>query len=187
MQTLQTLIVEDNALDAELIVAELRRHGYDLKWQRVETKADFLDALKTPPDIILSDYSMPHFSGLLAVELMQQSGLDVPILLISGTVGEDVAVEAIKRGATDYLLKDRLVRLGSAVKRALKEKELRHERREAEEKNRHQLLELERWRDVTLDRENRIQALKNEVNELLMLAGKPARYESQKAEAIKPA
>jgi PAS domain S-box-containing protein len=115
------LIIEDSQDDAELVLRELRRSGFDPKWKRVETEPDFLAEIKKSPDIILSDYSMPQFNGLRAVELLRKSGLDIPFILISGTVGEDVAVEAMQYGATDYLLKDRLARLGQAVERALRE------------------------------------------------------------------
>jgi PAS domain S-box-containing protein len=131
---LNILIVEDSQDDADLIVAELRRAGFDPKWKRVETEPAFLAEIKTSPDIVLSDYSMPRFSGLRAAELLQASGLNIPFILISGTVGEDVAVEAMKHGATDYLLKDRIARLGPAVKHALEEKRLRDERKRAEKK-----------------------------------------------------
>jgi len=132
-QRIKILIVEDNPRDAELAVLELKRAGFDPDWQRVETQPDFLAALKEQPDIILSDYSMPEFSGLRAVELLKNSGLKIPFILISGTVGEDVAVEAMKHGATDYLLKDRIVRLGPAVQRAMKEVEERIERKRLEQ------------------------------------------------------
>jgi two-component system, cell cycle sensor histidine kinase and response regulator CckA len=129
---LNILIVEDSQDDADLIVAELRRAGFAPNWKRVELEADFLAEIKKLPDIILSDYSMPQFSGLRAAELLQQSGFNIPFILISGTVGEDVAVEAMKHGATDYLLKDRIARLGVAVEHALEQKRLREERQRAE-------------------------------------------------------
>src|SRR5476651_701403 len=117
------LIVEDSQDYADLLVRELRREGFEPKWKRVETEPDFLDELKKLPDIILSDYSMPQFSGLRAAQLVQESGVEIPFILISGTVGEDIAVEAMKHGATDFLLKDRIGRLGLAVSRALREAE----------------------------------------------------------------
>ena len=122
---LQILIVEDNESDAELVLAELRRDGFEPVWKRIETEPDFLAEIKESPAIILCDYSMPQFSGLRALELLRESGLKIPFILISGTVGEEIAVEAIKDGATDYLLKDRLTRLGSIVRRALNEVEAR--------------------------------------------------------------
>jgi PAS domain S-box-containing protein len=134
MSTIITvLFVEDSQSDEDLLVRELRRAGFDPKWKRVETELDFLAEIQNLPDIILSDYSMPQFSGLRAGDLLQKSGLNIPFILISGTVGEDVAVEAIQHGATDYLLKDRIGRLGIAVERALEQKRLRGEREQAEE------------------------------------------------------
>jgi two-component system cell cycle sensor histidine kinase/response regulator CckA len=132
MQKLEVLIVEDNPDDAELVLRALRQAGFDPHWSRVETEPDFMAALKKTPQIILSDYSMPSFSGLRALELSQASGLNIPLILISGTVGEDVAVEAMRRGSADYLLKDRLARLGSAVERVLNEQRLIAERKELE-------------------------------------------------------
>ena len=130
---LNILIVEDVQYDADLVVAQLQSAGYDLLWKRVETEPDFLAEIKKLPDIILSDYHMPQFTGLKAVELLRKSGLDIPFILISGTVGEDIAVEAMRRGATDYLLKDRIARLGVAVEQALEKKRLRHERKREQE------------------------------------------------------
>ena len=132
-RSLNVLIVEDSQPDADLIVAQLQRAGFDPIWKRVETEPDFLAEIEKLPDIILSDYSMPQFTGLRAVEVLRESGLDIPFILISGTVGEDIAVEAMRRGATDYLLKDRIVRLGVAVEQALEQKRLRDERKRAEE------------------------------------------------------
>jgi len=129
---LNILIVEDSQDDADLLVAELRRAGYAPKWKRVETEPDFLAELAKKPDIILSDYSMPEFSGSRAMDLLSESGLGIPFILISGTVGEDSAVEAMKMGVADYLLKDRLARLGQSVKRALLEAQERAERKKLE-------------------------------------------------------
>jgi PAS domain S-box-containing protein len=126
-EKINILIVEDSADDAELVLAELRRAGIEPEWQRVETEPDFVAALKQSPDIILSDFSMPQFSGFQALGLLQASGRDIPFILISGTMGEETAVEAMKRGAVDYLLKDRIVRVGAAVRSALEQKKLRLE------------------------------------------------------------
>jgi DNA-binding NtrC family response regulator len=175
-QPLNALIVEDNPDDADMLEHELAHAGYAVKTERVETEADFVRALHSGPEIILSDYSMPEFSGMRALELLRQSGLDIPLILISGTVGEDVAVEAMRFGATDYLLKESTVRLASAVERALREKQLRDERRVADGKIKAQLHELQRWQEATMGREERIQALKQEVNELLRKAGRAPRY-----------
>ena len=159
---LTILIVEDSPEDAELLVAQLRRTSFEPQWKRVETEPDFLAGLKNLPDIILSDYSMPQFGGLRAVELLKQSGLNIPFILISGTVGEDVAVEAMKYGATDYLLKDRIARLGPAVERAL---------REARERTEHEKLKTE----VTL-RERRLNSFFTRAPAGLVLLDAGLRY-----------
>lgn len=115
------------------MMRELRRAGFAPDCHRVETESDFVNALENLPDLILSDYSMPQFSGLRALELVKQQELDIPFILVSGTLGEEAAVEAIKLGATDYVLKDRMARLGSAVKRALEQKQLREQHKQVEE------------------------------------------------------
>jgi nitrogen fixation negative regulator NifL len=161
-KSLNVLIVEDSQDDADMVVHELRRAGFDPKWQRVEAEPAFLAELKNSPDIVLSDYSMPEFSGLRAAELLQQSGLNIPFILISGTVGEDVAVEAMKHGATDYLLKDRIARLGPAVERALEQKELRQQRQQADNELRQsehrfrEMLENLKLIAMTLDKQGRV-------------------------------
>jgi PAS domain S-box-containing protein len=129
---LNVLIAEDNPADAGLVLRELRRAGFDPKWERVDTEADFLARLQSAPDIVLSDYDMPQFSGPRALALLQERGLDVPFIIISGTIGEDVAVEVMKGGASDYLLKDRLARLGPAVTRAMEKARLGKERKRTE-------------------------------------------------------
>jgi starch phosphorylase len=115
----RVLIVEDDAADAELIVAELRRSGFDLSWERVQTEEEYLARLADSPEIVLADYALPQFSGGRALELLQQLGLGIPFIVVSGTIGEEAAAEIIKRGATDYILKSSLARLGPAVTRAL--------------------------------------------------------------------
>jgi PAS domain S-box-containing protein len=126
---LKVLIAEDNPADAELLVRELRRAGFEPDWQRVDTEQEYLKHLHDGLDLVLSDYQMPQFSGLRALALLNQSGLEVPLIIVSGTIGEDTAVAAMKQGAADYLLKDRLTRLGSAVSHALESSRLRTERR----------------------------------------------------------
>jgi two-component system, cell cycle sensor histidine kinase and response regulator CckA len=132
-QSLKILLVEDNPDDAKLVLRELKRGGFEPISQRVDTEAAFLESLHSEPDFILSDYAMPEFSGLRALELLNKSGLEIPFVLVSGTIGEDIAVEAMKLGAADYLLKDRLARLGPAVQQALEQRRLRQERRQAQE------------------------------------------------------
>lgn len=137
---LRVLILEDQADDAELIVFQLHRAGFDVEWTRVDTKGDFLAHLDPQLDLILADYHLPHFNALEALQLLQSRGLDIPFIVVTGAVGEEAAVECMKFGAYDYLLKDRLTRLGPAVQSALEKKRLRSDKQRAEE----ELRELER-------------------------------------------
>lgn len=128
---LRVLIVEDNPHDTEFIVRALRRAGYEPEWQNVETEPAYLTALAGKLDLILSDYALPEFNGLRALELLSERGLAIPFIIVSATIDEETAVAAMKRGAADYLIKDRLTRLGPAVEHALGEARLRRERLEA--------------------------------------------------------
>jgi PAS domain S-box-containing protein len=130
---LHLLIAEDNPSDAELAVRQLKRDGFEPNWERVQTEEGFRERLRPDLDLILSDYEMPQFTGIRALELLRESGLDIPFILVSGTIGEDTAVLAMKAGASDYLLKDRLARLGQAVDHALDESRLRRERKQTTE------------------------------------------------------
>ena len=141
-QPLRVLIVEDNPNDADLSLRELRRAGFDPDWIRVDDEGEFLKHLQPDIEIIISDYVMPQFSGPRALELLKQNGLDIPFIIISGTIGEDVAVEVMKQGAADYLLKDRLARLGISVNHALEKAQLHRERKKADEALRKSELEL---------------------------------------------
>lgn len=116
---LACLIVEDNPDDAELMVMYLSREGFDVTWQRVDNEADYLDALTKPYDLILSDWSLPQFSGLKALELVQQLNLEIPFMIVSGEIGDETAVALMHQGAADYVWKDRMGRLGQAVKKTL--------------------------------------------------------------------
>jgi PAS domain S-box-containing protein len=122
---IRVLVVEDSADDAELEILCLQQAGFAITYTRVDTAEAFVAALAEPYDVVLADYRMPSFSGLQALRLLQQQGLQIPLILISGTVGEEQAIECIKLGATDYLLKDRLGRLPSAVQHALDESAMR--------------------------------------------------------------
>ncbi len=127
------LIIEDSADDAELTVRALRRGGCDLTYERVDTPEAMQAALREGAwDLVIADYSMPRFNGLAALKMLRESGLDLPFILVSGTVGEDVAVEAMKGGADDYVLKSNLTRLPLAVERELRDSEVRVERNRAE-------------------------------------------------------
>lgn len=130
---LRVLLVEDSESDARLIVLELEEE-YDVQFQRVVEPEAYRAALDEPVwDVIISDYFMPKFDGLEALAMMRESGLDLPFIIVSGVIGEDVAVEAMRGGAYDYVMKRDLVRLGSAVRRALQESKTRRAREEAEE------------------------------------------------------
>jgi two-component system NtrC family sensor kinase len=122
---LKILILEDHADDAELLAAELRRNGLLFEWQCVDSRTDYLASLESPPDLILADYHLPQFTAVDALQELRQRGLDVPVIVVTGYVGEETVAECLKQGAADYLLKDRLNRLGQAVTNALDQKLLR--------------------------------------------------------------
>ena len=131
---LRILIVEDSEADAELLLRELRRGGYAPEFERVETPETMDAALvRQTWDLIVSDNAMPHLSGLQALKLTQEKGLDIPFILVSGSIGEDVAVAAMKAGAHDYLMKGNTARLLPAITRELREAHMREERRQADE------------------------------------------------------
>jgi PAS domain S-box-containing protein len=122
----QLLLVEDRTADADLLILELRRAGVRAEVKVVSTRAAYLDALDSDLDAILSDFDLPQFGAKEALTLLQARKLDVPFIVVSGTIGEETAVEIMKRGATDYLLKDRLARLPQALTRAIGAAQLRH-------------------------------------------------------------
>lgn len=131
---LAALIAEDNGEDAALLLHELRKGGYDVTHERVETPEAFREALRRGTwDIVLCDYTFPRFSGSEALKIFKESGLDLPFIFVSGTIGEEAAVEAMKAGAHDYVIKNRLTRLCPAIERELREAADRRAGREAEE------------------------------------------------------
>jgi signal transduction histidine kinase len=133
-QRLRLLMLEDSSDDEELLLHELRIHGYTFSHTRVVTHEEFTRALDDGPwDAIISDFMLPGLTGLEAFSLVQQRGLDVPFILVSGTIGEETAIEAMKAGVHDFLLKDRLGRLGPALARELREATVRAERRRMQE------------------------------------------------------
>ena len=101
---LNLLLHEDSPADAELMIETLREAGFDPTFRRVDSKAAYLRELDQPPDFILSDYSLPQFTAREALQLLQERGLDLPFIIVSGCIGEDMAVECMKAGAADYLL-----------------------------------------------------------------------------------
>jgi two-component system, cell cycle sensor histidine kinase and response regulator CckA len=129
MSSLKTLIVEDSEDDAILLVRELRKGGFDVRFERVETAEGLSDALNRGGwDIVLADYTMPQFRGTTALATVRERGLDTPFIFVSGTIGEDVAVEAMKAGADDYVIKGKLKRLLPAVQREMRDAMVRRER-----------------------------------------------------------
>jgi PAS domain S-box-containing protein len=125
-------MLEDRAADAELLLHALRRAGFEPHGARVETEPEYLAHLQAGLDVIFADYALPQFDALRALHLLQERDLDIPFIIVSGTISEEVAVESMKQGAADYLLKDRLGRLGQAVAQTLEKKRLRDERRHTE-------------------------------------------------------
>jgi len=131
---LNLIVVEDSVADAELLARHLAKSGLKCIINRVQTEPEYIDALhRVKPDLILSDFSLPNFSGLRALDLAVIHAPDVPFIYVSGTIGEERAIDALRRGATDYVLKSNLSRLSSAIERALREADLKAERRHSEQ------------------------------------------------------
>jgi len=129
---LRVLFLEDQPADATLLLHELRQYGYVPEWTRVDNEAAYLANLKIELDVILADFSLPQFNAIKALKLLRERQLDIPFIVVTGSLSEEAAAECIKQGADDYLLKDRLVRLGQAVAAAIEAKRLRDEARQAE-------------------------------------------------------
>ena len=154
------LILEDAPADAELVERELRKGGLDFVSKLVSTKEDFLTALDTfAPDLILSDYNLPHFDGLSALALTKEKCPDVPFILVTGTIGDELAVDALRRGATDYVLKGNLIKLMLAIERAFRDAD-------ATNKLRQHTLDLEKLVNTMVQRELKMVELKKTIDEL---------------------
>jgi FixJ family two-component response regulator len=131
---LRVLAVEDSEDDTTLLIYEIARGGYHPEYERIETPEAMRDALSRKEwDVVISDYVMPQFSGLAALEILKESGFDLPFIIVSGKIGEDIAVDAMKAGAHDYILKGNLARLVPAIQRELRDAETRRQRRMADE------------------------------------------------------
>jgi DNA-binding NtrC family response regulator len=132
-RALKILLVEDTEADARLEFRALERAGVTFEARRVQTEAAYLAQLaEYAPDVIVSDYSIPGFSGMRALELARERVPDLPFVFVSGAMGEDTAVDMLKRGATDYVLKTNLARLASALTRAIEEAEVKRAKRKGE-------------------------------------------------------
>jgi PAS domain S-box-containing protein len=131
---LSVLLLEDNPDDAELLVFELRRAGFAPDWRRVDTRTAFVEALECRPEIVLADYSVPQFGALEALHVLGTGHRDIPAIVVSGAMSEEACVDALRHGAVDYLLKDRLTRLGAAVEHALAQQGLIVASREHEQR-----------------------------------------------------
>ena len=133
-KSLRVLIVEDSENDEMLLIRELKKGGYDPVYKRVETVATMKKALKEKQwDIILCDYSLPKFNARSAIALLKEANIDIPIIILSGTVGEETAVECMRSGAHDYITKGNLSRLCPAIARELKDAEVRKKKKQVEE------------------------------------------------------
>ena len=131
---LRVLLVEDNSADGELMLHALQKGGFDSEFEVVQTAAEFADRIRRNKyEVILADYRLPGWNGMETVTILRREGLDIPVVLVSGALGELKAVECIKQGAADYVLKDHLARLPQSVRRAVEEKELRDENRRTHE------------------------------------------------------
>lgn len=153
---LRVLLLEDQETDAELMVRELKRANIDAVCERIDTKEEFETHLDRSYDLILSDNSMPTFDALAALQTLQQRHVDIPFIIVSGSIGEEQAVSLLHHGAADYIMKDRLDRLGSAVQQALERKRLRVDNQTA-----HAALQA-RTRELMLSQE-RLRALASEL------------------------
>ena len=152
---LRTLIIEDSEEDTQLLLRELRRIDYQVEFERVETDLA-MRAMLAEKDwgLILSDYTLPKFSAPQALETLKASGLDIPFIIISGTIGEETAVAALKAGANDFLIKGKYARLGPAIERELREAESRRERRRANERNKYHARLLRHINDAVIATDN---------------------------------
>jgi len=133
LDTLRVLLLEDNPLDGELTLQELRNGGFNVVAHMAANAEEFTEQVQTNQyHIVLADYNLPQWTGMEALQVLRSQNLDTPLILVTGSLGEERAVECLKQGATDYVLKDRISRLPSSVRRALEEKRLRQEHKDAE-------------------------------------------------------
>ncbi|MGA9112009.1 MAG: diguanylate cyclase, partial [Smithella sp.] len=133
-KSLSVLMVEDSENDALLLIREIKKGGYNAVYERVDTAAAMKKALKEKKwDIILCDYTVPGFNAPLAIDLLKETNIDIPLIVVSGTIGEETAIECMRLGAKDYILKPNLSRLCPAISRALEEAEVKNKHKQAQE------------------------------------------------------
>jgi signal transduction histidine kinase len=153
---LRVLHLEDSQLDHELAATHLRRSGLDVEMRRIESEAELRAALREPWDAVLSDFNLPGFGGLQALEIVRAGAQPLPFILLSGEIGEDVAVQAMRHGASDYLLKHNLARLGPALENAIAAAQAERARRDADRElalSRQRLSELAQHLQTSIDSE----------------------------------
>jgi len=164
------LLLEDNADDAFFIVSELKKGGIAHVAKCVSQRDEFISALaEFKPDLVLSDYKLPEFAEMEPLRLVRERSPDLPFILVTGALGEELSVEVMKEGATDYILKDRLFRLVPAVKRALREAEERRRRREADELLKKQHEQLQRQNVALQESEERFRELAENIREVFWM------------------
>jgi len=174
---LNVLSLEDSISDFEIIRERLLNEGLKMKISRVEKENEFISALRNATwDIILADFKLPGFNAFAALRISREICPDVPFICVSGLIGEETAIDLIKSGAEDYVIKDKLGRLPFAINRALQATSEKLARRKAEEELKERMEELLRFHDLTVGRELRMIELKKEVNDLLIKSGQHAKY-----------
>ena len=174
---LNILSLEDSLRDFEIIRERLLDEGFKMNLLRVEKESEFVRSLQNAKwDVILADFRLPGFDAFSALQFSREICPDVPFVCVSGSIGEETAIELIKSGAEDYVLKDRLARLPFAINRALDGAKDKKARRLAEEALQERVDELQRFHDVTVGRELRMIELKKEVNALLGKSGEHEKY-----------
>jgi len=174
---LNILSLEDSLRDFEIIRERLLDEGFKMKIFRVEKESEFVSALRnTNWDIILADFKLPGFNAFAALRISKEICPDVPFICVSGSIGEETAIDLIRSGAVDYVLKDRLARLPVAINRALQEASEKLARRKVEEELKLRMDELVLFHDLTVGRELRMIELKKEVNDLLRKSGQEEKY-----------
>lgn len=174
---LKVLYLEDSIYDFEIISEQLNTSNYHLTIIRVDNESDYTKQLtENVFDIILSDFNLPGFDAFGALSIQQQLCSEIPFICVSGAIGEDKAVELLKKGASDYVIKDRLGRLVFAMQSALENAKKNREYKIAEEELKKKAFELQLYYELTLGRELKMVELKKEINDLLKRNGQDKKY-----------